>query len=174
MKKVTKIILIIFAVLIVLGVVAGLCAWNYYKEGIAPVSDKSKEVIVTVENGQTATSVLYTLDEAGLVNDVLCGKVYLKLNDVGNLQANSYILNENMSLEEIFKIMANPTGDQVVQFSVTILDGYSLKEKKDALQRMLKRIGDEEYKKQIMSRLTDDNIDEIGKEVKEEMIRRAE
>ena len=106
MKKVTKIILIIFAVLIVLGVSAGIFAWNYYKEGIAPVSDKSKEVIVTVENGQTATSVLYTLEEAGLVNDVLCGKVYLKLNDVGNLQANSYILNENMSLEEIFQIMA--------------------------------------------------------------------
>ena len=137
MKKVTKIILIIFAVLIVLGVAAGLFAWNYYKEGIGPVSDKSKEVIVTVENGQTATSVLYTLDEAGLVNDVLCGKVYLKLNDVGNLQANSYKLDENMSLEEIFKIMANPTGDHVVQFSVTILDGYSLKDISESIAKAL-------------------------------------
>ena len=137
MKKVTKIILIIFAVLIVLGVAAGLFAWNYYKEGIAPVSDKSKEVIVTVENGQTATSVLYTLEEAGLVNDVLCGKVYLKLNDVGNLQANSYILNENMSLEEIFQIMANPTGDHVLKFSVTILDGYSLKDISESIAKAL-------------------------------------
>ena len=128
MKKVTKILLIVFAVLILLGVAAGLYAWNYYKEGIAPVSSKSKEVIVTVESGQTATSVLYTLDEAGLVNDVLCGKVYLKLNDVGNLQANSYILNKNMSLKEIFQIMENPTGEHVVQRSVTILDGYSLKD----------------------------------------------
>ena len=67
MKKVTKIILIIFAVLVVLGVAAGLFAWNYYKEGIAPVSDQSKEVIITVENGQTATSVLYTLEEASTV-----------------------------------------------------------------------------------------------------------
>lgn len=137
MKKVTKIILIIFAVLVVLGVAAGLFAWNYYKEGIAPVSDKSKEVIVTVENGQTATSVLYTLDEAGLVNDVLCGKVYLKLNDVGNLQANSYILNENMSLEEIFQIMANPTGEHVLQFSVTILNGYSLKDISESIAKSL-------------------------------------
>lgn len=137
MKKVTKIILIIFAVLIVLGVAAGLFAWNYYKEGIASVSDKSKEVIVTVENGQTATSVLYTLDQAGLVNDVLCGKIYLKLNDVGNLQANSYKLNENMSLEEIFKIMANPTGDHIVQFSVTILDGYSLKDISESIAKAL-------------------------------------
>lgn len=137
MKKVTKIILIIFAVLIVLGVAAGLFAWNYYKQGIASVSDKSKEVIVTVENGQTATSVLYTLDQAGLVNDVLCGKIYLKLNDVGNLQANSYKLNENMSLEEIFKIMANPTGDHIVQISVTILDGYSLKDISESIAKAL-------------------------------------
>ena len=137
MKKITKIILIIFASLIVLGIAAGLFAWNYYKEGIAPVSEKSKEVIVTVENGQTATSVLYTLDEAGLINDVLCGKIYLKLNDVGNLQANSYILNKNMSLEQIFKIMANPTGDHVVQFSVTILDGYSLKDISESIAKAL-------------------------------------
>lgn len=137
MKKVTKIILIILAVLIVLGVAAGLFAWNYYKEGIAPVSDQSKEVIVTVETGQTATSVLYTLDEAGLVNDVFCGKVYLKLNGAGNIQANSYILNENMSLEEIFKVMENPTGDHVVQFSVTILDGYSLKDISESIAKAL-------------------------------------
>ena len=137
MKKSTKIILIIFAVLVLLGIAAALFAWNYYKEGIAPVSDKSREVIVTVENGQTATSVLYTLDEAGLVNDVFCGKVYLKLNEVGNLQANSYILNENMSLEQIFKIMANPTGDHVVQFSVTILDGYSLKDISGSIAKAL-------------------------------------
>lgn len=138
MKKITKILLIICAALIVLGLAVGLFAWNYYKKGIAPVSDKSKEVIVTVENGQTATSVLYTLDKAGLVNDVFCGKVYLKLNDVGSLQANSYILNENMSLEQIFKIMANPTGDHVVQFSVTILDGYSLKEISGSIAEALK------------------------------------
>jgi len=137
MKKGTKNILIILAVLIAFGIAAGLFAWNYYKEGIAPVSDKSKELIVTVENGQTATSVLYTLDEAGLVNNVLCGKVYLKLNDVGNLQANSYILNENMSLEEIFKVMTKPTADRVVQCSVTILDGYSLKDISESIAKAL-------------------------------------
>lgn len=137
MKKITKIILIIFATLMVLGIATGVFAWNYYKKGIAPVSDKSKEVIVTVENGQTATSVLYTLEEAGLLKDVFCGKVYLKLNGVGNLQANSYILNTNMSLAEIFQIMENPTGDHIVQFSVTILDGYSLKDISESIAKAL-------------------------------------
>lgn len=126
MKKATKIILGILIALLLLGAVAVLIAFNYYKEGISAVSEESEEVLVTVESGQTATSVLYTLDEAGLVNDVLCGKIYLKLNEVGNLQANSYLLNKNMSLEEIFAVMENPTDKYVMQISVTILDGYSL------------------------------------------------
>lgn len=137
MKKVTKIILIVIAVLVLLGIAAGLFAWNYYKKGIASVSDKSEEVVVTVEKGQSATSVLYTLDDAGLVKDVFCGKIYLKLNEVGNLQANSYILNKNMGLEEIFKIMANPTGDHILQVSVTILDGYSLKDISESIAKSL-------------------------------------
>lgn len=126
MKKITKIILGILIALLLLGATAVLIAFNYYKEGISAVSKESEEVLVTVESGQTATSVLYTLEEAGLVNDVLCGKIYLKLNEVGNLKANSYLLNKNMSLEEIFAIMENPTDEYVIQISVTILDGYSL------------------------------------------------
>ena len=65
MKKVTKIILIIFAVLIVLGVAAGIFAWNYYKEGIAPVSDKSKEVAVCPFSTVTITSLL--LSDTGAI-----------------------------------------------------------------------------------------------------------
>lgn len=137
MKKITKIILIILASLLILAVAAGIFAWNYYKKGIAPVSDQDKEVIVTVENGQTAGSVLRTLEQSGLVNDWFCGKIYLKLNKVENVQANSYILNENMGLEEIFEIMQNPTGDHIVQFSVTILDGYSLSDISESIAKAL-------------------------------------
>lgn len=138
MKKTMKVILIIFAVLLILAIGAGIFAWSYYKKGISPVSEKSEEVMVTVESGQTATSVLYTLEEAGLLRDVFCGKVYLKLNGAGNLKANSYLLNKNMSLEEIFYVMEHPTDEYVVQVSVTILDGYSLKEISDSIAKALK------------------------------------
>lgn len=128
MKKTGKVILIIFASLLVLAVGAAIFAWTYYKKGISAVSEKSEEVIVTVESGQTATSVLYTLEDAGLLKDVFCGKVYLKLNGVGNIQANSYLLNKNMSLEEMFSVMENPSDEHIVRVSVTILDGCSISE----------------------------------------------
>lgn len=52
-------------------------------------------------------------------------------------------------------------------------EGFSLKEKKEAIPKMLGRIGDEEYSKKMMEMLTDENIDEVGKEIKAEMIRRG-
>lgn len=171
MKKAIKVILIIFAVLLVLAVGCILFAWNYYKKGISPVSEKSEEVLVTVESGQTATSVLHTLADAGLVRDVLCGKVYLKINEVGNLQANSYLLNKNMSLKEIFHVMEHPSDEYVVQVSVTILDGYSLKDITESVAKSLEMettevldfINDEEYIRSLIEEywfITDEVLEE--------------
>ena len=122
MKKLS-IILLVLLLIIGGGAIFGL---TYYKNGIAPVSKESKEVIVTVENGQSAYSILELLDTHGLVKDVTCGKIYLKLNEIHNLHANSYVLNENMSLSEIFAIMENPTDEHVLKLKVTILEGHSI------------------------------------------------
>ena len=137
MKKITKILLIIFATLLVLAIGSGLFALNYYKKGISAVSDKSEEVLFTVESGQTATSVLLKLHDEGLVRDVLCGKVYLKLKGNVNLKANSYLLNKNMSLANIFSIMENPSDEYVLKLSVTILDGYSLPDISESIAKAL-------------------------------------
>ncbi|MBE5957057.1 MAG: endolytic transglycosylase MltG [Lachnospiraceae bacterium] len=124
MKKL-PIIILVFLLIIGGGAVFGI---SYYKNGIAPVSKESKEVIITVENGQSAYSILNLLDSHGLVGDVTCGKIYLKLNEIHNLHANTYLLNENMSLSEIFAVMENPTDKYVLKLKVTILEGTSIAE----------------------------------------------
>ena len=101
MKKIVLSIVIGIIALLGVGI---LFAWNYYKEGISAVSDKNKEVIFVVESGQTGAEVLTNLEQAGLVKNAFCGKIYMKINKVGDFKANSYILNENMSLEKIFNI----------------------------------------------------------------------
>ncbi len=138
-----KIILSIIIILFLLGGAGVLFAWTYYNNGIKAVSTESEEVIVVIEPGQSAYSILNTLDEAGLVNDVLCGKVYLKLNEVGNLQANSYILNKNMSLEELFATIANPSDENIMQLQVQILDGATLPEIADSIAASLEISADE-------------------------------
>jgi len=171
MKKSTKIILIIIASLLVVIIGSGLFAWNYYKKGISPVSKESKDVIVTVESGQTPTSVLYTLEEAGLVNNVFCGKIFLKLNKVENIKANSYLLNTNMSLEEIYSIMSNPTDEYIVRISVTIVEGTSLPAISETIAKamgietseVMELLNDEEFIKSLMEKywfITDEVLQE--------------
>ena len=120
---------------IILGIIIGVIALaglgilltlHYYKEGISAVSEEGKEVVFTVESGQTGNEVLNNLDKAGLVNNVLCGKIYMKLNKVGNFKANSYLLNQNMDLSKIFEIMEHPTDEYLVQLQITILDGNTI------------------------------------------------
>ncbi len=148
-----KIILSIIIILFLLGGAGALFAWTYYNNGIKAVSQESEEVVVVVEPGQSAYSILNTLDEAGLVNDVLCGKIYLKLNEVGNLQANSYRLNKNMSIEELFATIANPTEDDIVQLQVTILDGATLPEIAESIAASLEISADE-----VMNLLNDQDF----------------
>lgn len=130
MKKKILIIILVFLALLGGGALFGL---NYYKNGIAPVSEESKEVIVTVESGQSAYSILNLLDSHGLVKDVTCGKIYLKLNNIHNLHANTYLLNENMGLDEIFSVMENPTDEHILQLKVTILEGSSIPDIAEAI-----------------------------------------
>lgn len=119
-----KLITIIIGIIAVAAV--GLSV--FYMQGVSSVSNEDKEVIVTIENGQGATSILNTLDEAGLVNNKLCGKIFLKLNHFESLQANTYIFNKNMNLNEMFSIMEKPSDEYVLRTKVTIKEGNTIPE----------------------------------------------
>ncbi|MDE6954083.1 MAG: endolytic transglycosylase MltG, partial [Erysipelotrichales bacterium] len=95
-----KILAMIIGVIVVL--VIGIVL--FYHWGISAPSSQDEEVIVQIEQGSNASTILNTLDEAGLVNNKLCGKIFLKLNSYDHLQANTYIFNKNMSLSKIYSI----------------------------------------------------------------------
>ena len=100
----------------------------FYNVGISSVSSKDEDVIVTVEEGSTSSSILDALDEAGLVKNKLCGQIFLKLNRYDHLQANTYILNKNMSLSDIFSLIENPDIDHIVLSKLTIKEGTTIPE----------------------------------------------
>lgn len=158
MKKIKRILLTIFLVCVIIGVTGVGFAITYYNKGIGPTSDESQEVYVTIQNGETATNVLYTLHREGLLKNIFCGRVYLKLNEVGNLQANSYILNKNMSLKEIFAVMTNPTDEYILQTKVQIIEGETISSIAKTIAAVTKRdendvlnqINDKEFLNQLI------------------------
>ena len=98
----------------------------FYKNGTASVSDKEEEVIVRIEPGMGALQMLDELDQAGLIKNKMCAKVFLKLNHFDHLQANTYILNKTMSVSDIFNILQNPEEKYVVRVKLTIKDGNTI------------------------------------------------
>ncbi|WP_050636375.1 endolytic transglycosylase MltG [Candidatus Stoquefichus sp. SB1] len=119
---------IIFIVIGIIIAVALLGSFFFYNSGISAVSSKSEEVIVKIESGSSATQMLDTLDQAGLVNNKMCGKIFLKLNHFDNLQANTYILNKNMSLSKIFSIIEDPDFEYILKSKLTIKEGNTIPE----------------------------------------------
>lgn len=119
----------------------------FYNVGISSVSSKDEDVIVTVEQGSTSSSILDALDEAGLVKNKLCGQIFLKLNRYDHLQANTYILNKNMSLSDIFSLIENPDIDHIVLSKLTIKEGTTIPEVAKEFAQIL-NISDDEVIKQ--------------------------
>lgn len=132
MKK--KIIIIIVSLIAILGI----SVFMFYNNGISAVdTDNKEEVIVTVEKGSGTNTVLNVLEESGLVKNKLCAKVYVKLNNLNNIQANTYILNKSMSIKEIFDTLQNPDFKYLLKSKVQILDGNTIPAVADSIAKYL-------------------------------------
>ena len=124
-KSVLKIILIILFLIIVIGAIA-VFAW--YELSLRPVQDGNlKSVIVDIVPGQGTEGIAEALKEKNLIKDDLVFKIYCKLNEVNNMQAGTYDLNKNMSVEEIVnKLQA---GDVVIkEINVTFPEGKNMRD----------------------------------------------
>lgn len=129
-----KTIFIVIGIIIAIAIIGSVI---FYNQGISAVSSKDEEVIVKIESGSGAIQILDTLDESGLVHNKLCGKIFLKLNHYDKLQANTYILNKNMSLAEIFSIIENPDFQYIVKSKLTIKEGTTIPEVAKAVGKVL-------------------------------------
>lgn len=92
-----------------------------------PVDVKNtEEIIFQVSAGETATQITARLKEAGLIENELTFRLYLKSNHLEDkLRVGTYVLNKSMRTEEIADALLNGVGE-IVQF--TIPEGYTLRD----------------------------------------------
>ena len=130
-KKTIMIIGVVFALLIIGSIV-------FYNWGISAVSSSHKyDVIVHIEKGSGSQQILNVLDEAGLVNNKLCAKLFLKLHTYDHLQANTYIFNKTMSIEDMYDIMSDPDMEHILKSELTIKDGNTIPQVAEAFAKIL-------------------------------------
>ena len=124
-KRGLKGIVIILVLLIVAGAGMGVMM---FKSGVEAVSGESNEVVVTIESGSGYYQIIDTLNQAGLIKNTTMAKVYVKVFAPDNLQANTYVLNQNMDLETMLNIISTGDFQYLLKTKFTIIEGATIPE----------------------------------------------
>lgn len=111
-------------VVIMTTVVVALC--TYYNINMKGVSDDSTLKEVTIEEG-TIESIGVTLKENNLIKNVTIFKIYTRLTNKTNLKAGIYNLSENMTVEEIVKILEEGSKINPNEISITFKEGINFR-----------------------------------------------
>lgn len=129
MKKVFKIIGIIFAVLIVLAIIAIVVLELKYKDNLKPVNEGNGQIIeVEIPKGYGVSAIAKILVKNNVIKDELSFKIYVKLNKINNIQAGTYEFNNGKDdVSSIIKKMQN--GDiKDESIRITFVEGKCLKD----------------------------------------------
>ncbi|MGI6509475.1 MAG: endolytic transglycosylase MltG [Erysipelotrichaceae bacterium] len=122
-KNRTKVVLIV--VLALLIAFAGGFAFLYksYLNGLKPVSEVSEPAAFIVDEGSTMDDIINKLYDEGFIRDTRIAKIYVKLNKVNDYYAGNFLLDKNMSVEQIFETLSDVTKASREEVLVTIPDG---------------------------------------------------
>ena len=163
MSKLLKFISAII-VLIIVSVVFVILAYN---NGISAVSKEDLKVEFEVTENSTYLTLGSDLKEKDLIKSELFYKVYIKLNQPNELQKGKYVLNKNMSVEEIIEVFSKGSSYNPDSITLTFKEGINMRgivkviventnNKEEDIYNLLK---DEEYLNQLISKywfLTDE------------------
>ena len=166
-KSVLKIIFILLLLIIIIG---GISILAWYELSLKPVeAGNSQSIIIDIVPGQGTEGIASALKENNLIKDDLVFKIYCKLNEVNNMQAGTYELNKNMSVEEIVKKFQ--AGDVVIkEIKVTFQEGKNMRDiakiisenTNNSYEDVMKVFEDKEYAKGLIEEywfLTDEILD---------------
>lgn len=166
-KSVLKIIFILLLLIIITG---GISIFAWYELSLKPVEEgNSQSIIIDIVPGQGTEGIASALKENNLIKDDLVFKIYCKLNEVNNMQAGTYELNKNMSVEEIVKKFQ--AGDVVIkEIKVTFQEGKNMRDiakiisenTNNSYEDVMKVFEDKEYAKGLIEEywfLTDEILD---------------
>ena len=122
MKKTYKIIAFICILLIIL--ITTPLIW--YNSSLKAVSKESVPVSITIEIGSGSDTISSILSDNKVIRSKLAFKLFIKLNNVEGLQAGTYELNKNMSVQEIIQILK--TGKVIKeQVVITFIEGKNMR-----------------------------------------------
>lgn len=168
-----KILIIVISVLILVIGIGGFSAYSYIKNGITPVDANSEETVdITIPLGSSSSDIAKILEDAGIIENSIFYRFYIKFNNVSEFQAGEYTLSPSMTLAEITDELQTGLLREEALFSVTVPEGRKIEEiasiyEKEAgipAEEFLEKMQDEEYITSLLQKypdiLTEDILNE--------------
>lgn len=125
-KKKNPILKILLILLLLIIIVLG-GAFIYYNSCLKPVSKENKEVIVTIDKGATVTKIADILEENGVIRNSMVFRLYAKQIKANNMQAGTYKLNTNMSVDQILDMLGGGSKYYPDMVNVTFVEGKNMR-----------------------------------------------
>ncbi len=120
--------------ILIVIIIFGLLSYLGYKNAInTPLDKNGSDVDFTITSGEGVNQISSNLKEANLINSDFYFKIYVWRQGLEkNFQAGDYILNPNMTMKEIVKILT--LGDAIdKEKTITIIEGWDIREINDYL-----------------------------------------
>ncbi len=115
-----------------------------YQSGISAVDPKNEETVtVNIPSGSGASSIVYILDDAGLVKNTTCAKIQARIGRYDSLQANTYVFSKSMSLSEIFTAINEGDFNYISKEEIQIIAGDTIPEIAEAMSQQIPFAKDE-------------------------------
>lgn len=139
LSKKKKIALITAAALVVL---LG-CCYAFYLNELSPVNKRRQDVVFVVEEGETMDVVLKRLQEEELIKSSTFASLHARISNQTQNMAGIFVLNDQMSTDEILKVLNDPTQARTDQLLITFPEGRWAKDYAKQIEESL-GIDDEE------------------------------
>lgn len=126
MKK-KKIIIIALAVVVVLILCVIIGGFTWYKLGLKPVEKENGQVIrVEILAGSGTSAIADVLEQNNIIKSANIMKIYAKINNLNNLQAGKYDLNNS---EDLSTILAHIQNGEVAndEIKLTFVEGKNMR-----------------------------------------------
>ena len=107
-RKVNSVRVVLLVVVSIL-VIAGLGGAFVFKSGLSSTGSGDKEVVFTIENGDTLNDVVQNLEKEHLISNMSVAKLYAKISHNSNFVAGTFELNDGMSVKEILTDLQDST-----------------------------------------------------------------
>ena len=115
----------------------------YFASFFGPVNSSiSEDISFAIPKGQAISIIGSRLKDKGLIKNNLAFKIFVKTNNLDNkIQAGSFTLNPNMSLNKVINILTTGTEDNWV----TLQEGWRKEEIAESMVRQNFEYFDEEF-----------------------------